>query len=204
MASLGRGARRLRRELSLPPLPFFGPLGEFARTGQPVFYTFSPSLLPRPSDWRSDVHVVGFSSLDAPADWVPPAELLRFLEAGPAPVFIGFGSMPNSKAADTTTMLVEAIERSGQRAILQGGQAGFGDGAALPESVFPAGDLPHSWLFPRVAAVMHHGGCGTTGAAFRAGVPQIVVPHFFDQPLWAQCASSWGSAPSRFGRSNFR
>jgi sterol 3beta-glucosyltransferase len=194
----GCSANRLRRELSLPPLPFFGPLAEYARLGQPVFYLFSPSVVPRPSDWRKDIHVVGFSYLDAAADWQPPAELIRFLEAGPPPLFIGFGSMSNFHPAETTAMLVQAVERSGQRAILQSGDARLGDGMALPGNIFVAGEIPHRWLFARVAAVMHHGGAGTTGAAFRAGVPQIIVPHMLDQPFWAERAYELGVCPKPF------
>jgi sterol 3beta-glucosyltransferase len=192
------GARRLRRQLSLPPLPFSGPLREYARLGHPIFYVFSPSVLPRPSDWRKDIHVVGFSFLGAPGQWQPPADLVEFLAAGLPPVFIGFGSMPHFNSAETTAIFVQAVERSGQRAILQGGYAGLGAGAKLPNQIFLAGDVPHSWLFPRVAAVMHHGGAGTTAAAFRAGVPQIVVPHILDQPFWAQCAFDLGVSPKPF------
>jgi sterol 3beta-glucosyltransferase len=194
----GCSTNRLRRELSLPPLPFFGPLAEYARLCQPVLYLFSPTVVPRPSDWRKDIHVVGFSYLDSPGDWQPPAKLIRFLEAGPPPLYIGFGSMPNFKPAETTAMLIQAVERTGQRAILQSGNARLGDGVALPEQFFLAGEIPHSWLFTRVAAIMHHGGAGTTGAAFRAGVPQIIVPHMLDQPFWAERAYELGVSPKPF------
>ena len=194
----GCSANRLRRELSLPPLPFFGPLAEYARLCQPVFYVFSPTVVPRPSDWRKDIHVVGFSYLSAATDWEPPAELVRFLEAGPPPVFIGFGSMPNFKPAETTAMLIQAVERSGQRAILQSGDARLGEGVVSSERIFLAGEIPHSWLFARVAAIMHHGGAGTTAAAFRAGAPQIIVPHMLDQPFWAERAYELGVSPKPF------
>ena len=194
----GCSANRLRRELSLPPLPFFGPREEYARHCQPIFYLFSPTVVPKPSDWRKDIHVVGFSYLDAVGDWQPPAELVRFLEAGPPPLFIGFGSMPNFKPAETTAMLIQAVERSGQRAILQSGDARLGEGVVSTERIFLAGEIPHSWLFARVAAIMHHGGAGTTGAAFRAGVPQIIVPHMLDQPFWAERAYELGVSPKPF------
>jgi UDP:flavonoid glycosyltransferase YjiC (YdhE family) len=195
---MGCGARRLRRQLGLPPFPFSGPLGEFAERGQPVFYTFSPSLLPRPSDWRPDIHAVGFVYLDPPVGWQPPPDLVRFLEAGPPPLLVGFGSMPNLEPAETTAILVEAIRRGGQRAIVQSGNAELGQRMALPDEIFVARDVPHAWLFPRVSAVMHHGGAGTTAAAFRAGVPQIVVPHIFDQPFWASLAFESGVSPPPF------
>ena len=164
----------------------------------PTFYAISPTVLPKPGDWRPDIHVVGFNYLDPPSDWQPPAELVRFLAVGPAPLFIGFGSMPNFQPAQTTALLVEAVQRTGQRAILQSGDAQLGEGMPLPPQIFLAGDIPHGWLFPRVAAVMHHGGAGTTGAAFRAGVPQIIVPHMLDQPFWAERAYELGVSPKPF------
>ena len=90
------------------------------------------------------------------------------------------------------------MERTGKRAILQRGQAELGEGQTLPESIFLAGEVPHSWLFSRVSAVMHHGGAGTTGAGFRAGVPQIILPHMLDQPFWAQLACDLGVSPKPF------
>ena len=130
-----------------------------------------------------------------PKDDTPlPPKLESFLEAGPAPVYLGFGSMMGSDPAGTTRLLLDAIELAGCRAVLATGWAGLGDGA-LPDSVFRAGPLPHSSLFPRVAAVIHHGGAGTTATAARSGVPQIIVPHLLDQYYWGHRAHLAGVAP---------
>ena len=130
-----------------------------------------------------------------PKDETPlPPKLESFLQAGPPPVFLGFGSMVDSDPAGTTRLLLDAVERVGCRAILARGWAGLGEGP-LPESVYGAGPLPHASLFPRVAAVVHHGGAGTTTTVARSGVPQIIVPHLLDQHYWGHRTHLLGVAP---------
>jgi UDP:flavonoid glycosyltransferase YjiC (YdhE family) len=136
--------------------------------------------------------VTGYWFLDEPADWQPPADLVRFLESGPAPVCVGFGSMVESDPARMTRVVLEALALSGQRAVLLSGWGGMGD-LALPETVYCLDSIPHGWLFPRVTAVVHHGGAGTTATALRAGVPSVVIPFFFDQPFWARCVEQIGA-----------
>jgi vancomycin aglycone glucosyltransferase len=114
-----------------------------------------------------------------------PAELERFLASGPAPVYIGFGSMPDRNPARTSAMVREALDRAGTRAVLARGWAGLTADDGNPD-IFVADALPHQALFPRMAAVVHHGGSGTTVAAARAGVPQLLVPHLLDQFFWAE------------------
>lgn len=114
-----------------------------------------------------------------------PAKLDAFLDAGPPPVYVGFGSMPDPDPAATTRTLLEAITRAGCRAVIGAGWAALGDGP-LPEGVVAIESVSHPMLFPRCAAVVHHGGAGTTTTAARAGVPQVVVPHLADQFYWAR------------------
>jgi sterol 3beta-glucosyltransferase len=187
-------ANFFRREfLDMPSLPFLGPLEEYRRVGQPSLYAFSPTLIPRPSDWRSDAHVIGYLFLDEPPGWQPPPNLCRFLEGGPKPVYIGFGSMSGVRSRDVAAAVMEAMGRSGQRVVWQGHPPELGK--ELPENIFVAGDVPHSWLFPRMAAIVHHAGAGTTGSALRAGVPSVAVPHAVDQPYWARRAWEMGVCP---------
>jgi vancomycin aglycone glucosyltransferase len=130
-----------------------------------------------------------------------PAKLEAFLEAGEAPVFLGFGSMTDARPDRTTRELLRACSLTGRRAILGRGWAGLGEGA-LPEGVFVAGTVSHARLFPRCAAVVHHGGAGTTTTAARAGVPQLIVPHVFDQFYWGRRIRELGvglALPSRRG-----
>ncbi len=156
------------------------------------------ALAPIPDDLPVEVDQVGYL---LPKDETPvPPKLESFLEAGPPPVYLGFGSMMGSDPAGTTRLLLDAIERAGCRAVLATGWAGLGDGA-LPDSVFRAGPLPHASLFPRVAAVVHHGGAGTTATAARSGVPQIIVPHLLDQHYWGHRAHLVGVAPPPLPRS---
>jgi sterol 3beta-glucosyltransferase len=142
------------------------------------------------------VQVTGYWFLDPPAGWRPPADLLHFLQAGPPPVSIGFGSMASRDVPATLNLVLQALELSGQRGVLLSGWGGLGKGRALPEFVFRAESLPHSWLFPRMAAVVHHGGAGTTGAALRSGVPSVLTPFAADQPSWARLVYALGAGPA--------
>jgi sterol 3beta-glucosyltransferase len=197
------GTNQQRREiLDLPPLPFFGPRKRQEREGMPVFHAYSPSVLPRPADWPDRVHVTGYYFAEPPPGWEPPADLLRFLESGPPPVYIGFGSMPNKKPEETRDLILRALELTAQRGIIQRNLAGDAEGL-LPESVYAAGDLPHSWLFPRMAAVVHHGGAGTTGMGLRSGVPSIIKPFSADQPSWAREVQRLGAGPAPLPRNDF-
>jgi sterol 3beta-glucosyltransferase len=150
----------------------------------PSLVLVSRHVVPPPADWPPHHHVTGYL-FDDEDDWQPPPDLLEFLANGEKPVYIGFGSMSVRKAAATTQAILEAVQRSGRRAILLSGWAGIGT-MELPEEVFLLKYAPHHWLFPRMAALVHHGGAGTTAAGLRAGVPSIIVPFFLDQPFWGQ------------------
>jgi UDP:flavonoid glycosyltransferase YjiC (YdhE family) len=150
-------------------------------------------VLPRPRDWRAGLDVVGYWWPHRPADWSPPSPLVDFLAAGPAPVFLGFGSMAGGQGGWLTELTVEALRLAGVRAVVQAGWAGL-DG--LGDDVFTVGDVPHEWLFPRMSAVVHHGGAGTTGAGLRAGVPTVTTPIYADQPLWGARVQALGAGPA--------
>jgi sterol 3beta-glucosyltransferase len=157
-------------------------------------FAYSPSLLPKPPDWKEYHHVIGCWFLDPPPDWTPPADLLDFLESGPPPVYIGFGSMNQPDPHKTTRLALRALELSGQRGILLTGWGGITPIDA-PAHVFFAENVPHAWLFERVAAVVHHGGAGTTAAGLRAGVPGILTPLAGDQAAWADLLVKAGVGP---------
>ncbi|MFN8464124.1 MAG: glycosyltransferase [Caldilineaceae bacterium] len=151
----------------------------------PMLAGYSPSVFPRPSDWPEWVHVTGYWFLNAEPAWQPPATLVDFLQAGPAPVYIGFGSMAGRNPQRRGEIAVKALEQSGQRGILLTGWGGLQPND-LPDSVLAVDSVPHDWLFPRMAAVVHHGGAGTTAAGLRAGKPTVVAPFFGDQPFWGR------------------
>lgn len=181
----------VRKELAMPRGSFFGPYRALQQKRVPILYGYSKHVLPQPADWDALNHVTGYWFLDAPADWEPPADLVAFLKAGPPAVYIGFGSMGNRNAEETTRLVLEALSISGQRAVLASGWGGMSH-ANLPSSVHMLKSIPHGWLFPQMAAVVHHGGAGTTAAGLRAGVPSIIVPFFGDQPFWGKRVATLG------------
>ncbi|MFF4404982.1 glycosyltransferase [Streptomyces sp. NPDC001404] len=187
-----QAVRRLRARLGLPP--GHGPRAERARrerAGWPVLHGYSPALLPRPADWREGLDVVG--------NWWPhvpsglPAGLEDFLQAGPPPVFVGFGSM-GAAAEGLGGLVAGALRRAGVRGVVQLPDVPSGD------DLFAVGDVPHALLFPRTAAVVHHAGAGTTAAALRAGVPAVPVPVTADQPFWARRVAGVGAAVAPVSR----
>jgi len=187
-ASLLPAVRRARvRALGLP--------ARFPRRDPavPVLYGFSPRVLPLPASWAGHRYVTGYWILPPPAPWSPPPGLAAFLDAGPPPISFGFGSMPTDDPAALAGLLVAAARRVGRRTVLLSGWGGLEVTAA--DDVYVADEVPHEWLFPRVAAVVHHGGAGTTGAGLRAGVPSIVVPHGADQPFWGRRVAELGVGP---------
>jgi len=127
-------------------------------------------------------------------NWRPPEGLCAFIQAGPPPVFIGFGSMSMRDPKRTTAMVLDALKRSGQRGILHMGWGGMGQ-QELPDYVWKVEYVPYGWLFPQMAAVVHHGGSGTTAFGLRAGVPSIIVPFLFDQFYWGKRVSALGVGP---------
>ena len=122
-----------------------------------------------------DTDVCGFFFREVP-NYSPPEDLARFLAAGPAPVYIGFGSIVLDDPDKMTRIILEAVEASGARAIISKGWADLAGTAN--EKIYWIGDYPHEWLFQQVAAVVHHGGAGTTACGLKNGKPTTIVPFF--------------------------
>jgi UDP:flavonoid glycosyltransferase YjiC (YdhE family) len=184
-----------RARLGLPPASFWwGNMRRMRRECVPVIQGFSPRVIPSQPEWRAHVVTTGYWTLDE-SNWTPPAALVAFLESGPPPVFVGFGSMGVSDPARTTALILDALRQSGQRGILHTGWAKLG-ASDLPDSVFALDYAPYAWLFPRMAAVIHHGGSGTTGLALRSGMPSLVIPFTGDQPFWGKRTHDLGVGPA--------
>ncbi len=183
-----------QKALGLPKLPVGGYFNDLYQRGVPVVNGFSTHVVPRPPDWGENIHVTGYWFTEDES-WQPPDELRRFIEDGPPPVFIGFGSMPVSQPRQTTDMILKALEQSGQRAVLHAGWGGLGD-CPLPDHVYRIQYASYGWLFPRMSAVVHHGGSGTTAFGLRAGVPSLVVPFLFDQFYWGKRIAALGVGPA--------
>jgi len=192
---------RARAEiLGLAPLSPLAYLRRTRRPLTPVLHGYSPSISRRPRDCGPDVHVTGYWFLDRLASRQPPPDLVDFLESGPPPVYIGFGSnLVGSDPDAVTRLIVGALRKTGQRGILMAGWSGLGN-TDLPDSIYKVGDVPFDWLFTRVAAVVCHGGAGTTSTAIRAGVPPVMVPFFGDQHFWARRTHRLGLSPKPIPR----
>lgn len=181
-----------KQMLHLPPASFKPP---FPAPNRTLLGAYSPTLSPRPGDWPDPWQVVGFWFSDAPAGWQPPADLSAFLEAGPPPVYLGFGSMITRDTARITKIVWEALDRTQQRAVVTRGWNNLTP-ADAPNRIFMLDHAPHDWLFPRMAAIVHHGGGGTTAAALRSGVPSMAIPYSADQPFWGYRLHALGVGPA--------
>src|SRR5207342_591527 len=155
------------------------PPREVAWTTHPMIYGVSPSLVPSASDWPDTTFVTGQWMTPSKA-WSPPEALRAFLEAGEAPLYVGFGSMVGFDRRRVMQCVLDAV--GDRRVLFHPGWAGRD--AELPGNFFIVDDVPHDWLFPRVSAVVHHGGSGTSHSAARAGVPSVVLAFAGDQVFW--------------------
>ncbi|GAA4533322.1 glycosyltransferase [Mycobacterium paraffinicum] len=177
-AQFGATLNDHRASLGLPPV---GDIRDYAVTERPLLAA-DPTLGPWPE--RSGLDVVQTGAWLLPDERPLSADVAEFLDAGPAPVYVGFGSMPMRAATDLSRAVVEAVRAQDRRAILYRGWSGL---APIDDrdDCLAVGELNHQALFARVAAVVHHGGAGTTTTAARAGAPQVVLPQGADQPYWA-------------------
>ncbi|MBL8130346.1 MAG: glycosyltransferase family 1 protein [Anaerolineae bacterium] len=184
----------LRRELGMRRASFWGPYRRLRKTRTPALYGYSRHVLPTAERSADLEATTGFWMLDPPATWTPPVELVEFLRTGPSPVYIGFGSMGSRNPEEAAQLILKALALSGQRGILATGWGGL-HAADLPDSVCVIRAVPHRWLFPQMAAVVHHGGVGTTAAGLQAGLPSIVIPFMADQPFWGRRVAAMGVGP---------
>jgi sterol 3beta-glucosyltransferase len=188
-------ASRTRTEAGLGRLPLRIPLKAWRNRGQPFLYGYSPSVIPRPGDWRESEMVCGYWFSRRNEEWQAPADLAKFIASGPPPLYVGFGSMASGDSTLLTQSVLEALKRTGLRAIISSGWGGLKT-ESLPANVFPVGHIPHDWLFPQCSMVVHHGGAGTTAAVLRAGIPSIIVPFFADQFFWGHLVQTRGLGPA--------
>ncbi|PBK62939.1 glycosyltransferase family 1 protein [Armillaria solidipes] len=185
------------RTLGLAPLSLRSGPGVVDTCKIPWTYCMSPALVPKPKDWKNHIDIVGFYFLDLATNYTPPNDLAAFLAAGDAPIYIGFGSVVVDDSATMTSTIFEATKQAGVRALVSAGWGGLG-GVAIPSHIFILGNIPHDWLFAngRVAAVVHHGGAGTTAVGLSKGLPTIVVPFFGDQGFWGNMIHKAGAGPA--------
>jgi UDP:flavonoid glycosyltransferase YjiC (YdhE family) len=183
-----------RRDLGLPKRSTRALRRQRSGANWPILHGYSPIVLPRPADWPANLEVVGYWWQAPTPGWQPPEALTDFLAAGPAPVFIGLGStvVTERRAERLADIIADGLQQAGMRGVVQSGWAGLD---VSGDDVLTIGEAPHDWLFPRMAAVAHHCGAGTTAASVRAGVPTIALPGpAGDQPFWARRLHELGAS----------
>jgi sterol 3beta-glucosyltransferase len=182
-----------RRQHGLPRQPWGADMLRTAAGEQiEVVHAFSRHVVPPPQDWPASAMPTGFWFLDSNENWRPPPALREFLAAGEPPVYVGFGSLSGSDPARLGRLVVEALTQAGVRGVLATGWGGL-DVGGLPQTILKIDEAPHDWLFPQMAAVVHHGGVGTTSAGLRAGRPTVICPFFGDQPFWGRRVHALGA-----------
>jgi sterol 3beta-glucosyltransferase len=186
---VSKPAKRLRSELGLAPVSARALRRRQAEQAWPICCGFSPAVVPQPADWRPGIEVVGYWWPQPPAGWVAPAALTDFLAAGPPPVYVGFGSL-GTDGERVAALVPQALRSAGVRGVVQGD---WGSRVEPSDDILAVGSVPHDWLFPQMAAVVHAAGAGVTAAALRAGVASVPVPVDLDQPFWARRLARLGA-----------
>jgi sterol 3beta-glucosyltransferase len=195
---------------------FVGPTNKFRkRVGAPlvkdittmmslrmIILPASSMVAPSNRKWAKQVRQTGYWSARPIEGWRPSPDLLEFLKQGEKPIAVSLGVMSTSgkKAKQSAQIVLDAIRKTGVRAILQGWDAETLKSLSAPSTIYCAGSMPHDWLFSQVSAVVHHGGFGTTAAGLRSGVPSIVIPHIIDQYYWGQRVFELGVGPRFISR----
>ena len=188
---------RIRKRFGLPKM---GPYG----ISSPVLnlIPLSPTVIPPNPLWEARHKMTGYWFASSPAQWFPPRELVDYLAAGETPVVISLGAMAISgdDALDAARIAVNAVEKAGVRAIIQGWDEPMRQ-LKYSERIFHGGSIPHDWLLTRASAFIHHGGFGSTSAGLKAGIPTMAVPHIIDQFIWGQKLFDLGVGPAPIPRS---
>ncbi|KAJ8762107.1 hypothetical protein K2173_007195 [Erythroxylum novogranatense] len=172
-----------KRKLKLPPIAYFS-MYHGSISHLPTGYMWSQHLVPKPNDWGPLVDVVGYCFLNNGSNYQPKEEFTQWIQKGTPPIYVGFGSMPLEDPEKTTSIILEALKDTGQRGIIDRGWGDLGNITEASDNFFLLKDCPHDWLFPQCAAVVHHGGAGTTATGLKAGCPTTIVPFFGDQFFW--------------------
>jgi sterol 3beta-glucosyltransferase len=192
-----RPLNRIRREHGLSPV------------GEEGFGSLRLNLIPVSSaiynpnpNWNPRHRMVGYWFVNEPVGWEPPSELVAFLSEDEPTVVVSLGSMSlgDNGASSSLGLFIDDLQQVGLRGVLQGWEGKF-DAMEIPATIYIAGSIPHNWLLPRCAAIVHHGGFGTTAAGMRAGIPALVVPHIADQFFWARIVHELGAGPKPIPRS---
>ena len=159
-------------------------------------YTISPRLFPRPDYWESNIKVLGHHAVMKETDWKPKKELTEFIDKNEKILFITFGSMTNPEPERKTKIILEILEQNKIAAIINTASGGLvKPGNFNSELIYFVSQIPYDWVFPKMYAVIHHGGSGTTHLALKYGCATLIIPHFIDQFIWDEIISELGLGP---------
>lgn len=186
--------RARQKHLGLPARRDWLSAASFHDSKRLTLYGYSEHLSPRPTDWSPTQQITGYWLLPRDPQWTPPPALEAFLAAGPPPVYFGYGSMRDADPRATVRLVDEVLQRTNRRGVLVSGWSDA-TGEVGSDRLYLANNVPHDWLFPRMAAVVHHGGAGTTAAGLIAGAPTIIVPVIADQAFWGRRVEDLGVGP---------
>jgi UDP:flavonoid glycosyltransferase YjiC (YdhE family) len=173
------------------------PMGPYGITSPILNLVPISPLIEKPNPlWDPRHKMTGYWFAPSPKTWNPPEELVRFLDSGEPPLVVSLGAMSLSgdDTLEAARLTLEALNQTGMRAVIQGWEDALKQ-LPVPSTIYPAGSIPHDWLLPQTAGLMHHGGFGTTAAGFRAGIPSIVIPHIIDQYIWGNKVAELGVGP---------
>jgi len=193
---LSRPMDKIRRQVGLPPM---GPEGITSMLLNLI--PVSPHVIEPDQRWETRHKMTGYWFSEPPAEWKPSEELQQFLNIGEPPFVINLGAMAldGKDMLEAATITLEALKRTGLRAIIQGWDAVINK-INLPDQVLHAGQVPHTYLLPRASCFVHHGGFGSTAAALQAGIPAVVIPHIIDQFIWGNRVYELGVGPKPIPR----
>ncbi|MEM9102256.1 MAG: glycosyltransferase [Pseudomonadota bacterium] len=183
-----------KERLGLNKGPSFSPIG-WTPKGQALrLCSVSPAVIPKPIDWNDNTHMTGYWFLEEKNTWQPPKELVEFIESGPTPIYIGFGSMTTKKPQELAMTVINSLISINARAIIATGWGAL-QLTHVPKNIFIIEQAPHEYLFKYVKGVVHHGGAGTTAAGLRGGLPTLICPCAVDQPFWGKRVHDLGCGP---------
>lgn len=129
-----------------------------------------------------------------------PEQLERFLDDDKPIIYVGFGSMTDHEPDKTTELIVNITKKSDVKIVLSKGWANLGNGFTDNENIMVISDISHHILFPKLSAIIHHGGAGTTSVSALAGTPQIIIPHLMDQYYWGKRINTLGLGPKAISK----
>ncbi len=161
-----------------------------------AIYTISPSLFPRPDYWKENLDVLGYHERNKIVNWQPNKEITDFLTKHDRILFITFGSMLNPEPVEKTKIILEILERNKIPAIINTASGGLSKLENYDTKLIHfVSRIPYNWIFPKIYAVIHHGGSGTTHLAIKYGCASMIIPHVVDQFMWDKIIYDLGVGP---------